>query len=322
MSISNTKRVKLISSISLVIICSLAGSLFSLFIRFFLNKDDNAPLMQYVILGSITGFVLPATFLFLDPLLARFKKMPLWVCFFIQPFFFAVIIGLEYGTIYSLTFGISSFLYDSFIIETVIFSLIMVSISIFIENINRLLGANVLRGLMIGTYHKPVQEERYIMFLDISGSTAIAEKIGDIRFHSLLNDFFCDITKPVVDNYGDIYKYVGDEIILTWRYSKKVKKHSPVDAYLSICSCIESRRNYYGNKYGVIPSFKAGLHYGKVIVGEMGSYKQEIALLGDAMNTASRIQGACKPSGTDFLLSIDAKIYCMFIMLMRRIGSL
>lgn len=306
MRISNMKKMKLISSLSIVLLCSFAGLLFSLFIRFFLYSGDDEPIINFIILGSITGFVIPVTFLLLEPLISRIKKMPLWVSLFFQPLFFAVIIGLEYGVIYSLTFGHSDFLANSFIIETVIFSLIMSFISIFLENINRLLGAKVLRGLMIGTYHKPVQEERYVMFLDITGSTSIAEKIGDISFHLLLNDFFCDISKPVIDNFGDIYKYVGDEVIITWQFTKKTSAHSPVDAYTAICDCIAQRRDVYLKKYGVVPDFKAGLHFGKVIVGEMGSYKQEIAVLGDVMNTASRIQSACKSAGANFLLSKDA----------------
>lgn len=306
MNISNTKKKKIISSITMIVFCSLSGSLFALFVRFFLSGTDTGPLYKYVLLGSITGFILPATFLLFAPFIDSIKKMPLWVSLFLQPLFFSLIIGVEYGAAFSLTFGLEEFHKTPFIFETVAFSLIMSFISIFLENINRLLGAKVLRGLMIGTYHQPVQEERYIMFLDISGSTSIAEKIGDLRFHSLLNKFFSDISKHVIDNFGDIYKYVGDEVIITWQFSKKTNKYSPVDAYESVCRCIEAQKKYYQNEFGIVPSFKAGLHYGKVIVGEMGTYKQEIALLGDAMNTASRIQSACKDIGSRFLLSKDA----------------
>lgn len=306
MVLENSKRVKLFSVFSMLLICSFLGALFALFLRTFIINEDRGPAVEFIILGSLTGFIIPLSFHLLSPVISAIKKMPLWVSFFIQPAFFSFIIGVEYGIIIFLTFRPDNFLKNSFLIETIFFSLTISFLVTFFDNLNRLVGKKVLRGLMVGTYHQPVLEERYIMFLDIAGSTSIAEKIGDLKFHSLLNNFFCDITKPIIDNYGDIYKYVGDEVIITWQFLKNTQKHSPVDAYISIYSAIEVRKDYYEKAYGFVPSFKAGLHYGKVIVGEMGSYKQEIALLGDAMNTASRIQGACKPSGTNFLLSRDA----------------
>lgn len=306
MLLANSKKVKILSVFSMLFICSVLGSLFALFLRTFLIDEYRGSAVDFIILGALTGFVIPLSFHLLSPVLTALKKMPLWVSFFVQPAVFSLVIGVEYGTIIFFTFRPEDFLKNSFLLETIIFSLIISFLVTFFDNLNRLVGKKVLRGLMIGTYHQPVQEERYIMFLDIAGSTSIAEKIGDLRFHSLLNNFFSDITKPVIDNFGDIYKYVGDEIIITWQYSKKSSRYSPVDAYIAIGECIDSMKEYYNKTYGVIPSFKVGLHYGKVIVGEMGTYKQEIALLGDAMNTASRIQSACKDIGSNILLSKDA----------------
>ncbi|HOE08730.1 MAG TPA: adenylate/guanylate cyclase domain-containing protein [Treponemataceae bacterium] len=302
----NSKKDRILSIAAMLFICSFLGALFALFLRTFVISEYRGPSVEFIILGALTGFIIPLSFHLLSPVITAIKKMPLWVSFFIQPAFFSLIIGLEYGIIIFFTFRPEDFLKNSFLFETIFFSLVISFFVSFFDNLNRLVGKKVLRGLMIGTYHQPVQEERYIMFLDISGSTSIAEKIGDIRFHSLLNNFFSDIAKPVIDNYGDIYKYVGDEVIITWQFSPKTRKFSPIDAYDAICSEIKMKNDYYEKNFGIIPSFKAGLHYGKVVVGEMGSYKQEIALLGDAMNTASRIQSACKPLDSNFLLSKDA----------------
>jgi len=49
----------------------------------------------------------------------------------------------------------------------------------------------------------------------------------------------------------------------------------------------------YEAKYGLVPDFKAGLHYGKVIAGEIGIIKRDITFSGDVLNTAARIQGKC-----------------------------
>jgi len=50
----------------------------------------------------------------------------------------------------------------------------------------------------------------------------------------------------------------------------------------------------YKREFGVIPDFRAGLHCGPVAVGELGSLRKEIALIGDTMNTAARILDACR----------------------------
>ena len=55
----------------------------------------------------------------------------------------------------------------------------------------------------------------------------------------------------------------------------------------------------------VIPDFRAGLHCGPVAVGELGSLRKEIALIGDTMNAAARIQEACRNTDNRVLASAD-----------------
>ena len=54
------------------------------------------------------------------------------------------------------------------------------------------------------------------MFLDLNNSTAIAERLGPLRFNDFKNDFFHDIAQPVLETRGRIYQYVGDEAVVTW----------------------------------------------------------------------------------------------------------
>ena len=56
---------------------------------------------------------------------------------------------------------------------------------------------------------------------------------------------------------------------------------------------------------GVTPSFWAGLHLGPVVTGEVGTVKHEIVYLGDTLNTAARIEQACRTYGRRFLASAD-----------------
>jgi adenylate cyclase len=56
-------------------------------------------------------------------------------------------------------------------------------------------------------------------------------------------------------------------------------------------------------QHGHIPAFRAGMHAGAIVAGEIGGFKREIALLGDTMNTAARIEQACRTTGHALLAS-------------------
>ena len=56
----------------------------------------------------------------------------------------------------------------------------------------------------------------------------------------------------------------------------------------------------YEREFGLRAAFRVGLHSGPVVVGEMGTIKKEIALIGDTLNTAARIVDACRDCGETF----------------------
>jgi len=66
---------------------------------------------------------------------------------------------------------------------------------------------------------------------------------------------------------------------------------------------LQNRSEHYISHYGLLPSFKAGLHIGEATVGEIGVIKKDIVFSGDVLNTTSRIQGACNNYNVNILLS-------------------
>ena len=189
------------------------------------------------------------------------------------------------------------------IIVTLIATLGISFISTFVLMLRRMLGQNALLNFFTGRYHKPVEEERIFMFLDLSSSTQIAEKIGHLKFHVFLNEFFYDITDAILAAEGEIYKYVGDEVIVSWRVMDGIKNNRCIQSFFEIQKSIREKKDKYLDKFGYIPHCRAGIHCGPVIVGEMGDYKREIAFLGDTVNTTARIQEACKEYRSDLLVS-------------------
>ena len=74
--------------------------------------------------------------------------------------------------------------------------------------------------MMTGKFYKPREENRIFMFVDLKGSTTIAEKIGHKKYSLLLQDCFRDFS--IVAKYNaQIYQYVGDEVVVSWKAENK-----------------------------------------------------------------------------------------------------
>ena len=179
----------------------------------------------------------------------------------------------------------------------------------FLIQLNSLLGKGVLLSFLTGKYHKPKIEERFFMFLDLESSTTIAETIGPVKYHEFMNSYFFDLNDPIIESKGEIYQYVGDEVVISWTKPNGIKKLNCIKCYFDIKEKIESLQDKYIKEFGLIPGFKAGVHYGEVVIGEVGDSRKEIVFHGDVMNTASRIQGQSKVLNKQFLISEDALKY-------------
>jgi adenylate cyclase len=176
----------------------------------------------------------------------------------------------------------------------------------FLLQINSLLGKGVLLSYVTGKYHKPKVEERFFMFLDLESSTTIAETIGPVKYHRFMNSYFYDINDPIVETKGEIYQYVGDEVVISWTKQNGIKNLNCLSCYFKIKNRLEELQDKYVQEFGLVPGFKGGVHFGEVVIGEVGDLRKEIVFHGDVMNTASRIQGQAKALNKQLLVSEDA----------------
>lgn len=166
-------------------------------------------------------------------------------------------------------------------------------------------GHGSLWKIITGKYRLPKGEKRIFMFVDLNSSTSIAERLGEVRYHHLLKDFFAHITNPIIDNDGEIYQYVGDEVVVAWNYAKGITDNHCVRCFYAMKKEIEKRSRYYEQTYGWIPTFKAGIHSGNVVTGEIGIIKRDITFSGDVLNTASRMLGKCKEFNVEMVASSE-----------------
>lgn len=181
----------------------------------------------------------------------------------------------------------------------------IITVSLFYTEVSENLGHGVLYNFFKGRYHRPIEEERIFMFLDMRSSTAIAEHLGHVKYFQMLREYYSDLTNPIIKYSGEIYQYVGDEIIVSWKLKNGLQNNNCVQCFFAMKAAIKRQTRKYNGKFGLIPQFKAGFHFGKVTTGEIGVIKKEIIFTGDVLNTAARIQGLCNTYKVDVLISGD-----------------
>ncbi len=163
-----------------------------------------------------------------------------------------------------------------------------------LTRVTRLIGGRVLINLMLGSYQRPRIERRIVLFLDLAGSTSLAERFGEVAIQRLIARFFVDVDPAFADVGGEVLSYAGDGVIFTWRESSKSRNGRAMRALVDADDAIARLKASYEQEFGVTPIFRAGLHLGDVSVGEIGGRRRQISLFGDTMNVAARLQEAAK----------------------------
>lgn len=179
----------------------------------------------------------------------------------------------------------------------------VVIMTIFLLDVSEKYGPGVLKKLLMGRYYKPGKEDRIFMFLDLKSSTSMAEKIGDEKYFSMLRYFYQAANEAIINNYGEIYQYIGDEIVISWERKEGLMNANCLECFTAIRNIIEKNASVFMERYGVIPDFKAAIHLGTVITGEIGLIKKDIVYSGDVLNTTARMVALCNQYNADLIIS-------------------
>ena len=181
--------------------------------------------------------------------------------------------------------------------------LIIVLVTLIVLMVNDKYGPGVFPDYLKGKYFQPKRERRIFMFADIKDATTIAEILGEEKYFNFLKDFFKYITPAIIETKGEVYQYVGDEIVVSWKMKKGLDQGNALSCYYKMNALLKLRSAYFMERYQCHPQFKVGYHFGAVMVGEIGQIKREIAFSGDVLNTTSRIQAKCNELGVAILAS-------------------
>ncbi|TGK87795.1 guanylate cyclase [Leptospira noumeaensis] len=164
-------------------------------------------------------------------------------------------------------------------------------------------------------------EECYavILFLDIKGFTSFTESSLPYDVVFVLNRFFQEMSEPILNNGGEIDKFIGDGILAFFQLKNKdeVTKNeeslekakqetirSAIRACLRMFDQLKKFNLEMKDRFNFTFDIRIGLHAGNVIYGDIGhsEYKSQ-TVLGDTVNVASRLEALNKKTNTNFLIS-------------------
>lgn len=126
--------------------------------------------------------------------------------------------------------------------SVVIFIAFGLTVAMLFAELASYLGGNVFLNFLFGKYHTPKKETRIFMFLDMKSSTTIAEKIGHAKYFELLKDCYADMSNAILETSGEIYQYVGDEIVVSWPEKVGLYKNNCIECFSLISHTFEERK--------------------------------------------------------------------------------
>jgi adenylate cyclase len=185
----------------------------------------------------------------------------------------------------------------------IVFSVVFVILANLIIGIANIIGPRAFLNFVTGRYHAPIEENRFVLFVDIAGSTGLAESLGGVGIHRLLDRTFRLLTLSVVDYRGEVLNYVGDEVIVTWPERGGSVDYRPLRCFMAMRDELSRASSQLQREFGAAPRIRGSLHFGPVIIGEIGDVKRAIVFNGDVMNTAARLEELSRNVEGGFLAS-------------------
>jgi adenylate cyclase len=263
--------------------------------------------------GAINGLLVAAPILALEiygmagALGERLRRLPLAAYLGVKIVFYAVFIvgGSAVSRLIFLGLYGQPLQLNGTETSALIFGILMAVGGNLVFELGGLLGWSTLKSLLTGRYVRPRAELKTFLLIDMKDSTGLAERLGPIRFHELLNDFFRDVSHAALECDAEIHKYVGDEAILTWADDAGLADGAALACPFVARDAIAARAAHYLERYDAVPTFRAALHCGEIVAGEIGDLRREVAYVGDTLNVAARLLDAAKTVGRDVLVSVD-----------------
>jgi adenylate cyclase len=159
----------------------------------------------------------------------------------------------------------------------------------------RIIATSDSQGAALGV---PEIKEVSVLFADIVGFTTMSEKMSPAAVSLLLNDYLSRMTDIIFKYEGTLDKYIGDAIMAVFGAPLDMEDHAvrAIRAGLEMQERLEEFNTE--RKEGPTIRIRIGINSGKAVAGEIGSVnKKEYTVLGDTVNTASRLESSVAKPG-------------------------
>ncbi|HRE82773.1 MAG TPA: adenylate/guanylate cyclase domain-containing protein [Opitutaceae bacterium] len=174
------------------------------------------------------------------------------------------------------------------------------------------------------------RREVTVFFSDLVGFTALAESMPAENLVKVINLCLEELSSVIFDRGGYVDKYIGDAIMAVFGNPEDLPDHASA-ACLAALECgrrLEALNQTLQREHGVQLKIRIGLNTGEAVVGNVGSSrKKNFTVLGDAVNLASRLEGANKMLDTAILIgpqtarAVEGKILTRPVALLRVKGK-
>ena len=146
-----------------------------------------------------------------------------------------------------------------------------------------------------------------VMFADIAGFTGLSERLGD-QIIPLLSRYLDTVSREVSGHGGTIDKFIGDAVMAFWGAPATNPDHA-VDACRAALACQRAlRESGLADDHGRPLKVRIGINSGDMLVGNIGSeFRLNYTVIGDAVNVASRLEGANKEYGTEIIVGEETR---------------
>lgn len=151
--------------------------------------------------------------------------------------------------------------------------------------------------------------EGSIMFFDVRSSTTIAERMGPKNYANYISTLFSDLMDIIFNNQGSVNELLGDGLLATFGCPVPTEndQFNALKTAVEIAEYIKGYNQYAEEKV----NFGIGIATGKFFAGNIGSIRRmKYAVMGDPVNTASRIQDLTKETGYKILFDVNTIKIC------------
>jgi adenylate cyclase len=168
------------------------------------------------------------------------------------------------------------------------------------------------------------KRELTVLFSDIRGFTSISERTTPEALVRFVNGYLTPMTNIVFEEGGTLDKYIGDAVMAFWGAPVAQEDHAlrACRAAMRFLEALERLRPGWREDGVGDVRIGVGINTGPMVVGNMGSdVRFDYTVMGDAVNLASRLEGANKLFGTQVLLSEETHAQVAGAVCARKLGS-